>query len=341
MYYLSIITTILLTLLLFAVVIFVHEGGHLLCAKLCGIYVEEFSVGMGPLLYSFKKGETVYSLRLLPIGGYCAMPGEDGESEHPNGFDKKSVPQRMLVIAGGALFNIIFALLLFAGVYMYIGTPSDESLVGGVQEGYPAYTSGLQEDDRITAINGEPVEKWDEMTGYIQNSVGEELLLTVDRDGEIMEIAITPVANESGVGVIGILGARESMSFFEGMKTGIIQTYTLTKTILITLWQMITGAIGIELSGPVGVGHAVSQVVTYGFVNYLIFVAAISVNLGVMNLLPLPALDGSRLVFLALEGIRRKPISAQVEGTIHFVGFALLMVLFVVITYFDITRIFG
>ena len=125
------------------------------------------------------------------------------------------------------------------------------------------------------------------------------------------------------------------------MKVGIVQTYELTKTILVTLWQMITGVIGIELSGPVGVGHAVGQVISYGVVNYLVFIAAISVNLGVMNLLPLPALDGSRLVFLALEGIRRKPISAQVEGTIHFVGFVLLMLLFVVITYFDITRIFG
>ena len=337
----SLIWTILLTLLLFAVVIFVHEGGHLLCAKACGIYVEEFSVGMGPLLYSFQKGETVYSLRLLPIGGYCKMPGEDGESEHPNGFDKKSVPKRMLVVAGGAMFNIIFALLLFAGVYMYVGTPSEESLVGGVEEGYPAYAAGLIEGDRITAIDGEPVELWNDMVGMIQNSAGEELLLTVERDGETMEITITPVENENGVGVIGIVGAREPMGFFEGMKVGIVQTYELTKAILVTLWQMITGVIGIELSGPVGVGHAVGQVISYGVVNYLVFVAAISVNLGVMNLLPLPALDGSRLVFLALEGIRRKPLSAQIEGTIHFVGFVLLMLLFVVITYFDITRIFG
>lgn len=337
----SIIWTVLLTLLLFAVVIFVHEGGHLLCAKACGIYVEEFSVGMGPLLFSGKKGDTTYSLRLLPIGGYCKMPGEDGESDYANGFDKKSVPKRMLVVAGGALFNILFAMLLFIIVYMTNGTASSASLVGGVEEGYPAAEAGLLAGDRITAIDGTPVEEWSEMTAIVQKSAGKELLLTVDREGKALEIAITPMENESGNGVLGITSGREKVSVFEAMKIGFVQTYELTKLILTTLWQMITGAIGVELSGPVGVGQAVGQVMQYGFVNFVVFIATISVNLGVMNLLPLPALDGSRLVFLALEGIRRKPVSPQIEGTIHFVGFALLMLLFVVITYFDITRILG
>ena len=337
----SAIWTVLLTLLLFAVVIFVHEGGHLLCAKACGIYVEEFSIGMGPLLFSFKKGDTLYSLRLLPIGGYCKMPGEDGESDYANGFDKKSVPKRMLVVAGGALFNILFAILIFIVVYMSIGVASDKAIVGGVEEGYPAYEVGLEKGDRIVAIDGVSLDEWTEMTAIVQQSAGEELILSVDRDGEILDLAITPVANEQGLGVLGILGGRESVSLFEAVKIGLTQTYELTKLILTTLWQMITGAIGLELSGPVGVGHAVGQVVQYGFVNFVVFIATISVNLGIMNLLPLPALDGSRLVFLGLEGIRRKPVSPQVEGTIHFIGFALLMLLLVVITYFDITRIFG
>lgn len=337
----SIIWTVLLTLLLFAVVIFVHEGGHLLCAKACGIYVEEFSVGMGPLLFSRKKGDTTYSLRLLPIGGYCKMPGEDGESDYANGFDKKSLPRRMLVVAGGALFNILFAILLFIAVYMSIGTASSASLVGGVEEGYPAAVAGLMPGDRITAIDGTAVEEWTEMTAIVQQSADKELLLTVDRNGETLEIAVTPTENESGNGVLGITSGREKVSLFEAVKIGFVQTYELTKLILTTLWQMITGAIGVELSGPVGVGQAVGQVMQYGFVNFVVFIATISINLGVMNLLPLPALDGSRLVFLAIEGIRRKPVSPQVEGTIHFVGFALLMLLFVVITYFDITRILG
>ena len=337
----SIIWTILLTLVMFGIIIFAHEGGHLLCAKACHIYVEEFSVGMGPLLFSFQKGETQYSLRLLPIGGYCKMPGEDGESDHPNGFYKKNVPQRMLVVAGGALFNILFAILLFIVAYMGLGTATSEPLIGEVNPDYPAYSAGLEAGDRITAINGTEIDSWNDMTSFIQENVGNELTLDIDRNGEQKEITVTPVKGDSGSGIIGVVAARESVSVGSAIKTGFIQTYELTKLVLVSLWQMITGAIGVELSGPVGVGQMVGQVASYGFFNFLVFVAAISVNLGVVNLLPLPALDGSRLVFLVLEGIRRKPLSPNVEGTIHFVGFVLLMLLLVVITYFDITRIMG
>lgn len=337
----SIIWTVLLTLLMFGIIIFVHEGGHLLCAKACGIYVEEFSVGMGPLLFSFTKGETKYSLRLLPIGGYCKMPGEDGESEYVNGFDKKSVPKRMLVVAGGALFNIIFAMLLFIVAFMGLGTSTSEPLIGEVNEGYPAYEAGLKEGDRIAAIDGTAVDRWNDMTALIQDNLGKETTLTIERGEKTFDVTLTPVENENGTGVIGIIAARESVSLFEAVKTGFVQTYELTKLVLVSLWQMITGAIGLELAGPVGVGQMVGQAASYGFFNFLVFIAAISVNLGVVNLLPLPALDGSRLVFLFIEGIRRKPISPSIEGTIHFVGFILLMALMVIITYFDVSRLAG
>lgn len=326
---------------MFGVLIFAHESGHLLCAKLCGIYVEEFSVGMGPKLFSFKKGETAYSLRLLPIGGYCKMPGEDGESEFENGFDKKSVPKRMLVVSGGVIFNIIFAVIVFIIAYMGIGTPSSEPLIGEVYEGYPAYECGLEEGDFITAVNGEPVETWTDMTAYIQNGAGKELLLTVERNGEILEIGVTPEEQEDGSAVIGIVSAREGIPLGQAIKTGFVQTYEMTKLIIVSLGQMITGAIGVDLAGPVGVGQMVGQVASYGFFNFLLFTAMLSVNLAVINFLPLPALDGCRLVFLAVEGIRRKPVSAEIEGTVHFIGFVLLMGLFVVITYFDISRIVG
>ena len=337
----SIIWTILLTLLMFGIIIFVHEGGHLLCAKACGIYVEEFSVGMGPLLFSFTKGDTKYSLRLLPIGGYCKMPGEDGESEYENGFDKKSVPKRMLVVAGGALFNLLFAMILFIVAFMGLGVSTSEPIIGEVSEGYPAYEAGLEEGDRIVSINGTAVEGWEDMTALIRENLGNEMAVTVERGNETLELSMTPVENENGVGVIGVVAARESVSVFEAVKIGFVQTYELTKLVLVSLWQMITGAIGLELSGPVGVGQMVGQAASYGFFNFLVFIAAISVNLGVVNLLPLPALDGSRLVFLAVEGIRRKPVNPSVEGAIHFVGFILLMVLMVIITYFDIARLAG
>lgn len=337
----SILWTVVLTLVMFGIIIFAHESGHLLCAKACGIYVEEFAVGMGPKLFSFQKGETRYSLRLLPIGGYCKMPGEDGESDLPNGFDKKSVPQRMLVVAGGALFNIVFAVLLFIAAYMGLGTSSEEPIIGEVYEDYPAYVAGLQPGDVVTAINGKAVASWAEMTAIIQNQVGAAVAFTVDRGGESVELTITPQAGDSGSGVIGIVAARESVSVFQAVKTGFRQTYELTKLVLVSLWQMVTGAIGLDLAGPVGVGQMVGQAASYGFYSFLIFVAAISVNLGIVNLLPLPALDGSRLIFLAVEGVRRKPLSANVEGMIHFVGFVLLIGLLIIVTYFDISRIMG
>ncbi len=338
---LNVLLTVALTLVMFGVIIFAHEGGHLLCAKACGVYVEEFSVGMGPLLFSFKKGDTQYSLRLLPIGGYCKMPGEDGESDYPNGFDKKNVPQRMLVVAGGALFNILFALILFVIAFMGMGTATTEPLIGEVSEDYPAYAAGFESGDRVTAIDGKAVASWDDMTGVIRSSAGKELTFSVDRDGESVTLAVTPDANDDGSGVIGVVAARVPMSPFAAIKTGFVQTYAMTKLVLVSLWQMITGAIGLELAGPVGVGQMVGEAAHYGFYNFLVFVAVISVNLGVVNMLPLPALDGSRLVFLLVEGIRRKPVSAGVEGAIHFAGFVLLMGLLIVITYFDIARIVG
>ncbi len=337
----SVIITIVLTLLMFGLIIFAHESGHLITAKKCGIYVEEFAVGMGPKLFSFKKGETQYSLRLLPIGGYCKMPGEDGESEHPNGFDKKSVPKRMIVVAGGAIFNFIFAIIIFVIAYMALGTPAISPIVGEVTSDGPAAIAGIENGDIITSVNGNDVETWEDAVAYIQPSAGEELSITVDRQGEALSFTVTPIESEDGVGIIGIIRGTEHLNVFEAIAMGFQQTYELTKLILVTLFQMITGQVAVDLAGPVGVGQMVGQVADYGFFNFLIFVAAISVNLGVVNLLPLPALDGSRLVFLAVEGLRGRPVSPQIEGTIHFVGFMLLMVLMVVITYFDINRLFG
>ncbi|MEG1496314.1 MAG: RIP metalloprotease RseP [Clostridiales bacterium] len=337
----NLIITVALTLLMFGVIIFVHEFGHLITAKKCKIYVEEFAVGMGPKLFSFTKGETQYSLRLLPIGGYCKMPGEEGESDHPNGFDKKSVPKRMAVVAGGAIFNFIFAILLFIIAYMVLGSPATAPIVGEVTADGVAVAAGMENGDRITAINGTSMSTWEDAVFVIQDSVGKELNITVDRNGETKDLAITPVKSEDGVGVIGIMRGSEHLSIFAAIGKGFKQVYELTSLILVTLVQMVTGQAPVDLAGPVGVGQMVGQVATYGFFNFLIFIAAISVNLGVINLLPLPALDGSRLVFLAIEGVRGKAVSPNIEGTIHFVGFMALMGLMVIITFFDVSRLFG
>lgn len=336
------LVTIGLTLLLFGLVIVFHEGGHLLFAKANHIYVEEFAVGMGPKLFSIQGKETLYSLRLLPIGGYCKMPGEDGESEHPNGFDKKSVPQRMLVVFGGAFFNFILAILLFIPAFMLLGAPVDEAKIGEVQQDKPAAVAGIEAGDEIIAIDGVAISSWDEAVTQISANTGTEIALTVARGEETLDFTLTPeIDSETGRGMLGIVRETASITVFGAIKKGFVQTYELTSLILVTLFQMITGVIQPDLAGPVGVGQMVGQVASYGFINFLIFAGAISVNLGVVNLLPIPALDGSRLVFLAIEGIRGRPVSPKVEGTIHFIGFALLMVLMVVITYFDILRVSG
>lgn len=338
----SIFWTVVVTILIFGVLIFSHELGHLLFAKANKIYVEEFAVGMGLKLFSFRIGETQYSLRLFPIGGYCKMPGEDGESEHPNGFDKKSVPRRMLVVFGGAFFNFILAILIFIIAYGMMGAPATEPIIGDVSENMPAVAAGVEAGDTILAIDGKDVDTWEEAVAIISAQPDTEMTYTLEHEnGEVYDTAITSTTNEQGTGVIGIVRGTERLSLFGAISVGFQRTYEMTKLILVTLYQMITGQIGVDLAGPIGVGQMVSQVADYGFWNLLIFAAVLSVNLGVINLLPLPALDGSRLVFLAIEGIRRRPISPRVEGAIHFVGFVLLMLLMVIVTYSDILRIAG
>ena len=261
---------VLLTLVMFGLIIFAHEGGHLLCAKACHIYVEEFSVGMGPKLFGFRKGETMYSLRLLPIGGYCKMPGEDGESQHPNGFDKKNVPQRMLVVAGGALFNFIFAMILFVVAYMMLGAPATEPLIGSVVENSPAAVAGLEKNDVITAIDGKKTATWDEATSIIKASANQELTFTIARDEKSFDVQITPKVSQDNGAVIGVVLGNEKLSLFGAIQKGFQQTYDLTKLILVTLFQMITGQTAVELAGPVGVGQMVGQVANYGILNFII-----------------------------------------------------------------------
>lgn len=338
----SVFWTVIVTILVFGVLIAAHEFGHLIFAKWSKIYVEEFAIGMGPKLFGFHIGETQYSLRLLPIGGYCKMPGEDEESDHPNGFDKKSVPRRMLVVFGGAFFNFILAIVIFVIAYSIMGVPAEKAIVGQVTEGMPAASAGLEAGDTIVSIDGQEVATWSEAVEIISATPGATMTYTVERaNGEIVDIAITSTANEQGDTVIGIVRGTESLTIFGAIAVGFKETYAMTKLILVALFQMVTGQMAVDLAGPIGVGQMVGQIADYGFINLLAFVAALSVNLGIINLLPLPALDGSRLVFLAIEGIRRRPVSRKVESTIHFVGFVLLMLLMVAVTYSDIIRLQG
>lgn len=333
--------SIIIAILVFGLLIFTHELGHFAAAKACGIGVYEFSLGMGPKLFDFTKGGTKYSLRLLPIGGFVQMVGEDEENYAPDSFMQKSIWQRMLVIFSGPFMNFVTAMVTFVIVFMLIGTPSASSVVGNPIEGSPAAAAGIMAGDRIVEINDIEINSWQEMVSTIQaQEAGKPLSVIAQRNGAELSFTITPYFDETqNAWLIGINGSRETTGFFRAIALGMEQTVYYTKLLVVSLWQMLTGQIAPDVAGPVGIVTMVGQVAQVGFANVLLLVGILSVNLGVVNLLPLPALDGSKIVLLAVEGLRGKPMDRNKEAMINLIGFALLMVLMVVITYQDILRL--
>ena len=340
---------ILLAIILFGFIVFFHELGHFLLAKKNGIDVDEFAVGMGPALFQKKYRGTVYSIRILPIGGFCAMGEDEEASDSPNNFNKKSVWARISVIAAGPIFNFILA-WVFSVILIFM-TGYDEPVVGAVEEGYPAYEAGLRPGDRITEMGGKNIHIFREISAYLQFHPGENVSLTYERDGKETSVTLAPEYDEElgyarvGLGSAGYTRADLLPAFSYG-------TYEVKYWIQVTidsLRMLVTGQIGVDqLSGPVGIVDVVDDayqqsrsygvlVVTAQMLNLAILLSA---NLGVMNLLPLPALDGGRLVFLFVEAVRKKRVPPEKEGYVHFAGIVLLMILMVVVMYNDIQRVF-
>ncbi len=335
------VITIITVILVFCALILSHELGHFSAARACGIYVEDFSLGMGPkLLQKKSKKGTTYTLRLLPIGGWCNMRGEDEDSTDPRGFNNKKVWQRMVTIAAGPIANFLFAIILFVLAYMIIGTASEKNIVGEPLPDTPAY-SVLQEGDIITEINGTAISQWSDISAAVNaGEAGATINMTVERAGESISVAVEPYFNETDQQwKVGIYPATEHLGFFTAIGMGFENSMRITVEIIRGLFQMITGQIEPEVAGPVGIVQIIGQSTSEGFTYILQLTALLSINLGLINLFPLPALDGSRLVFLAIEGIRRKPISRAKEGMVHFIGLILLMGLMVVITINDIIRL--
>ena len=334
--------TIIAAILLFGVIVFVHELGHFLLAKRAGIRIHEFAVGMGPKLFSTKKGETLYSLRLLPLGGYCAMEGEDGESSDPRSFGQKSLLQRASVLFAGPFFNIVFAVILLIPVFLYMGAPS--TTLGQIIPDSPAQAIGLQVNDKIVNINGNEINSWEDIVSNLHSSEGEEVQISVERDGDLKVFNVTPEKNADGNYAIGI-AYKPERSFFGSIGSAFTTTYDMTKQMLIFVGQLFTGSVpgGVEnsVTGPVGVISIVSDQASKGIFNLMYIGSVISLNLGILNLLPIPALDGFRLLMLAIEGIRGgKKLDPNKEAIINMAGFALLMGFMVFITYKDILRLF-
>jgi len=332
--------TILWSIIIFGLLILVHEFGHFITAKRNNVKVDEFSLGMGPKIVDKKIGETVYSFRILPLGGFVRMAGmEEQDQDDPRGFNKKTVGQRMAIIFAGPFMNFVTALILFILAFMVVGIPADINVIGEVLEGQPAVQAGLQPGDRVVDINGNKIESWKDLVTIIHKSPGEKLTLTIHRDNRVQQVQVVPKKDpESGLGMIGIMQSWERKGLFAATALGLEQAYEFTKLIIVSLVQMITGAIKPEVAGPVGVVSMVGEVSQFGIGSLMTFAGILSINLGLINLFPIPALDGSRLVFLAFEGLRGRPIDPAKENFIHLVGFVLLMALMIIITYQDILR---
>lgn len=331
---------IIAALAIFCVLVLTHEFGHFIVAKACGVYVEDFSVGMGPRLLHYQGKETDYCLRLLPIGGWCKMVGEDEESDNPRAFCRKTVGQRMAIVAAGPLMNFISAAILFVIIFMMIGTYSTQPVVGSTIEGTPA-AEVLQEGDRLLTIAGREVADWDDI-GVIVNSLpaGESFAVTVERAGEQLELEFTPYYDEETAGwKLGIYPTEEKQKLGKAIALGFTQTYLFTKELILAIVGMFRGTVPVDVGGPVAIVSVIGDAASYGIQSVLLLAAYLCINLGLVNLIPLPALDGSRLVFLAVEGLRGKPIDPKKEGLVHFIGLMLLLGLMLLITYHDIINL--
>lgn len=341
--------TIVIAILVFCVIIIIHELGHFTAAKLCGIQVNEFALGMGPVIFRKQGKETSYVIRLLPIGGSVSMEGEDGTSDNPRAFNRKPIWQRMIVIVAGAVMNLIlgfFVVMISLGMTENVATTT----VSSFRE-QAVSSQQLMVGDRITKIDGLPIFTSSDIiyklqSGTDKNADGDLIFdFTVQRNGEkvvLDDVVFSTKQNEDGASSIyfdfTVLPMEKtfvnmvSESFRESCSTG--------RLIIMTLFDMLRGRYGInDLSGPVGVVQVVSQSVSYDWSIFFSVVSLITINVGVFNLLPIPALDGCRFVFLIIEAIRRKPVKPEVEGMVHFAGFALLMLLMLVVTFNDIARL--
>lgn len=418
------LNTIIAFIVIFGALVFFHELGHLVFAKRAGIMCREFAIGFGPKILSFRKNETVYTIRLLPLGGFVRMAGEDPEmieikpgqvvglkfdqdgkvnriiinnkDQHPDAksieveqsdlehqmfitgyesmmdeqlerfeiseesyfvmdgeevqiapynrqFASKTLGQRAMAIFAGPLMNFILAFVIFLVIGLAAGYSIDKPIMGELTKDGSAIKSGLQTGDKVQTIDGSAMKSWTDVVKTIQKHPEEELSFKVERDGKTKDISVTPESKKVGNETIGIIGVYQPVekSVLGAVKNGFVETYTFTKEIITGLGKLITGQFSIKmLSGPVGIYASTDQVAQSGIYYLAKWAALLSINLGIVNLLPLPALDGGRLVFFLVEAVRGKPVDRQKEGLVHFIGFALLMLLMLVVTWNDIQRFF-
>lgn len=331
--------TALAAVFVFGLLITSHELGHFMAAKLSGITVEEFAIGMGPKLISFKKGRTLYSLRLLPVGGYNKLLGEQEATDDPTAFSNKGPWKRLFVIISGAAMNFIIAIIIYSLVSFNLGVA--KPIVGGLQPGYPAAASGLMVNDKLVAVNGENIKSWQDFTEKVSSNTGKSMTLKVERNNADIDINITPVFDKAQKRyMIGISSKLEKGNLPESVKDGIYGTGDAVKQILPFLGKLIRGKVSSnDVGGPVAIVKMSGQVAIQGIWYLLSFTAFLSVNLGIMNLIPFPALDGGWVILLLIEGITGKKINENKLGIINLVGFSLLIGLMLIVTFNDVIHL--
>jgi len=334
----------------------VHEMGHFFMAKRAGIKILEFAFGIGPKLIGIQGKETLYSIRIFPLGGYVRflsaeeIEGDKSKIEehelYNRSFESKSFWRKTSVIAAGPIMNFVLSAVLFIFVFSWFGVPvqSPENVIGTVMDGKPAAVAGLDNGDKILSVNGVETPDWTALTSQIHVKAGEKLLFEIQKvnTGEVIVVEIEPEKDEqTGRGLIGIMPVvqNEKVSVIKAAQYGLQQTVEFTRLIIVAIVQMITGEMPVELGGPVAVAEVIGEGAKQGVANLLGLTGILSIQFGILNLLPIPALDGGQLAVLAFEGIRRKPLKAEKKGLIQLTGFVLLIALMLAVTYQDIVRL--
>ena len=346
------IVSILIAVLVFFLIVVLHEFGHFIVAKLCGVKVNQFAIGMGPVLLKKQGKETEYSLRLFPIGGYCAMEGEDDSSADSRAFRAKPVWQRILVVLAGPVMNLILGFVLVICTTLLYGDiatlrvadfrthpDTGESVASSEQ-------SGLQVDDEILRIDGMRILTDTDLTYKLQTCESDTMEVVVLRDGKKVTLPAVTFRNTYNDGRLDFYVYAQRLTVWRVIRYSFLETISTGRLIWSSLRDLLSGKYGFhDLSGPVGIVTTIGEAASYGetfrqhLTSVLSLASFITVNVGVFNLLPIPALDGARLVFLVIEGIRRKPIPPEREGLVHMIGMALLMLLMVAVTFQDIANL--
>ncbi|MDD6042811.1 MAG: RIP metalloprotease RseP [Eubacteriaceae bacterium] len=330
--------TAVYAIILFVLLIFPHELGHFIVAKAAGVKVNEFAFGMGPALFKKQKGETTYSIRLVPIGGFCAMEGEDENSDDDRAFNNKPAWAKISILVAGAAMNVLIAFLVMT-IMMCVYGQVDSTMVDQVQEGMPAYEAGMIPGDKIVQIDETEIDNWNRISEAIGSDEKRHNII-VERDGQRMELKMTPVLSDDGTEryVIGITPVV-THNVFKSIVNGAKATWGLGRLMVESLRMLVTREASVnDITGPVGIISMAGETATYGLTYFGNLLALMSLNLAFINLLPLPALDGGRILFVIIRKIAGGRISDQAEAAIHSLGMILLIVLMIFITFNDFER---